>query len=108
MPLPLIPVAAGFFSTAFAWLFSGAVLPWLVRTVMRIVCGLATFAAFKTFIIPSFFGVGIVYGLFNGLPAGIIYMLKITQVHIAIGMICSAYITAILMNRLTKACAGFK
>lgn len=91
----------------FAWLFGASFLPWLVRTVLQILCGLGAYAGFTSFVLPSFFSISVIYGLFNGLPQGVLYLLSVAAVPQGIALILSAYIAAIVMNKIAEACKSF-
>lgn len=95
------------FAPLLAWIFGAGVLPWIIRTVMRFLCGALTFAGFKAFVLPSIFSVSFIYGLFHGLPDGVLYFMKVCAFKEGIAIIAACYVAAWVMNRITKACSVF-
>lgn len=96
-----------FFAPVFAWLFGGSVIAFLVRTVLRLLCGLGVFAGAKAFVLPAFFSVVAVSSLFLALPSFFHYLFKFAEVPLLLALVFSAYTSAILVNKLTKFCANF-
>lgn len=96
-----------FLAPVLVWIFGAGVLPWVIRSVLRIICGFMTFGAFKAFVLPSFFSVGFIVALFNGLPQGVYYFFRISAVPEGIALCFSAYVAAWVMNKITKACSTF-